>query len=67
MGMSGYIMDLEEEFFDTCADFVKEAEHVSEAMDKAVALGKTEVPFLSIEHIEEGIAEMWNEYWSQYQ
>ena len=66
MGMSGYIMDLEEEFFDTCANFIKEAEDVSEAMEKAVTLGKTEVPFLSVEHIEEGVAEMWNEFWSNY-
>ena len=66
MGMSSYILDIEEKFFDTCAGFVKESEHVSEAMGKAVELGKTEVPFMSVNDIEEGVAEMWNEFWSAY-
>ena len=35
-------------------------------MGKAVELGKTEVPFMSVNDIEEGVAEMWNEFWSAY-
>ena len=66
MGMSDYVIECEEKFFDSCAVFVKESEHVTEAMSKAVALGKTEVPFMDVEDIEEGVAEMWNEYWSTY-
>lgn len=66
MGMSGYIMDIEEKFWDKVTVFIKEAEHPSEAMAKAVALGKTEVPFLSVADIEDGVGEMWNEYWAQY-
>jgi hypothetical protein len=66
MGMSDYVIECEEKFFDSCEVFVKESEHVTEAMSKAVALGKTEVPFMDVEDIEEGIAEMWNEYWAQY-
>ena len=66
MGMSSYIMDIEEQFWDKVAVFIKEAEHPTEAMSKAVALGKTEVPFLGVADIEDGVGEMWNEYWSQY-
>ena len=66
MGMSNYIMDIEDKFWDKVCDKVKEPEHISEAMQFAVELGKTEVPFLDAETIEDGVSEAWNEIWSKY-
>jgi hypothetical protein len=66
MGMSSYIMDIEENFWGIVTEFIKEAEHPSEAMDKATILAKNMVPFLNTEEVEEGVGEMWNDYWAQY-
>ena len=46
MGMSNYILDNEEKFWDKVYDKITESEHISEAMSFAVELGKTEVPHL---------------------
>ena len=66
MGMSSYVMDIEENFWGIVAEFIKQAEHPSEAMDKAVKLAKNMAPFLETADVEEGVGEMWNEYWAQY-
>ncbi len=66
MGMSSYIMDVEESFWDKVYDKITESEHISEAMNFAVELGKTEVPFLDTETIEEHVSYGWDEVWSQY-
>lgn len=66
MGMSSYIMDIEENFWGIVAEFIKQSEHPTEAMDKAVKLAKNMAPFLETEEVEEGVGEMWNEYWAQY-
>jgi hypothetical protein len=66
MGMSNYVLDLEDKFWSKVADKVTESEHFHEAESFAVGLGKTEVPFLDAETIEDGVGEIWNEIWSQY-
>ena len=49
MGMSNYILDLEEQFDAKVEDAVKESEHVSEAMAIADAAGETEkVQFVQV-------------------
>ena len=67
MGMSGYVMDIEEAFWGTVSKIIKECEHVNEAMTRAVDLGKPMVPFMSTSDIEDGVSEMWNDFWSEYQ
>lgn len=66
--MSNYIMDIEEQCWDKVALVIKESEHVSEAMSKACAIFAQErmLGVVSVEDIEEGVGEMWNEYWSAY-
>ena len=59
-------MDVEEAYWDQVADIVKDSEHVSEAMFRAVSLGKPMVPNLKAVEIEDAVSEMWNDYWSQY-
>ncbi len=66
MGMSSYIIDIEEKFWDKVYAKITESEHISEAMNFAVNLGKTEVPFIDAETIEDTVSEGWNEIWSKY-
>ena len=66
MGMSSYILDAEEKFWDKVYNKITESEYISEAMNFAVELGKTEVPNLDAEAIEEVVSEGWDEVWSQY-
>ena len=46
MGMSSWIMDLEDKYWDTVATIVSESETFQEAESSAKSLAKTEVPFL---------------------
>ena len=68
MGMSSYIMDIEEKCWEKVAVVVKESEHVSEAMSKACAIFAQErmLGYISVSDIENGVDEMWNEFWSAY-
>ena len=68
MGMSNYIMDVEEACWDRVPDSIGECEHVSEAKKMAmdIFLAERMLGVVDIESIEEGVDEMWNEYWSKY-
>ena len=66
MGMSNYVLDLEEAFWGKVYNKITESEHISEAMSFAVDLGKTEVPSLDAYAIEEVVSEGWDEVWSIY-
>ena len=66
MGMSSFVLDAEEKFWDKVYDKITESEHISEAMSFAVELRKTEVPNLTTESIEEVVSEGWDEVWSEY-
>ena len=65
MGMSSWIMDLQEEFEDKVADIVKESEHVAEAYASAIKINNENnyVNYSDME-IEELVDEMWSEQWS---
>tara|TARA_B100000614_G_C14481673_1_gene466971 strand:+ start:731 stop:937 length:207 start_codon:yes stop_codon:yes gene_type:complete len=67
MGMSSWIMDLQEEFEEKVADIVKESEHVADAYADAIKLNKEKnyVNYSDME-IEELVDEMWSEQWSNY-
>ena len=68
MGMSGWIMDLQEEFETKVGEIVKESEHVAEAYANAVKLNN-EKHYVNWEdeEIEYLVDEMWSEIWSKYQ
>ena len=68
MGMSNYIMDVEAACWDRVADSIGECEHVSEAKKMAmdIFLAERMLGVVDIESIEEGVDEMWNEFWSKY-
>ena len=63
-----WVMDLEEQFWYKCVYFVKNNDTVADATADAVKYNKDDM-YLSIDEtdIEEGISEMWAEYWSKYQ
>ena len=64
MGMSSYILDLQEQFDEKVELAVKESEHVSEAM--AVAVKHRHLVDMTDEEIEDYVGEAWNEIWSNY-
>jgi len=65
MGMSGYILDLQEQFDEKVELAVKESEHISEAMAEAVK-HRDLVAHMTDEEIEDYVSEAWNEIWSNY-
>ena len=67
MGMSSWIMDLQEEFEDKVADIVKESEHVADAKADAIKINnENNYVNYSDDEIEELVDEMWSEQWSNY-
>ena len=64
MGMSNYILDLQEQFDEKVELAVKESEHVTEAM--AVAVKHRYLVEMTDEEIEDYVGEAWNEIWSNY-
>lgn len=69
MGMSSYILDIEEEFFDKAADIVSESESLEEAIGNVIKFAKDTwaVPHLTESEIEDQTRDFWDEYWSKYQ
>lgn len=65
MGMSGYILDLEEQFDTKVEEAVKQSEHVSEAVAEAMK-HRDLVAHMTDEEIEDYVSEAWNEIWSNY-
>ena len=65
MGMSGYILDLQEQFDEKVELAVKESEHVSEAMAVAVK-HRDLVAHMTDDEVVEYVHEGWNEIWSNY-
>ena len=62
------VMDIEEACWDRVADSIGECEHVGEAKKKAmdIFLAEDMLCVVDIETIEDGVDEMWNEFWSKY-
>ena len=64
MGMSSYILDLEEQFDTKVLEAIKESEHVSEAV--AVAMKHKHLVNMTDAEIEDYVQDGWNEVWSEY-
>jgi len=65
MGMSSYVLDLEDKFLDTVADAVKQSENISEALEVALS-NSSMVPQYSASDIDDLVCEYWNVFWSKY-
>ena len=62
------LMDEEEKVWDMIADVIEESEDISEAQSKAIELFDSHhlLGYVDEDMIEEGVSEMWNEFWSKY-
>ena len=65
MGMSNYILDLEEQFDTRVEEAVKQSEHVDEAVAEAMK-HRDLVAHMTDAEVEEYVYEGWNEIWSNY-
>ena len=65
MGMSSYILDLEEQFDTKVESAIKQSEHVDEAVSEAMK-HRDLVAHLSDDEVTEMVYEGWNEIWSNY-
>ena len=65
MGMSSYILDLEEQFDSKVEDAVKKSEHVDEAVAEAMK-HRGLVVHMTDEEVVEYVHEGWQEFWSNY-
>tara|TARA_B100000131_G_scaffold153590_1_gene148962 strand:- start:1179 stop:1388 length:210 start_codon:yes stop_codon:yes gene_type:complete len=65
MGMSSWILDQEEEFWDKVDEFVLEAESYQEAVGNSIKFAKDKwlVPHLDENQIEDGVYVSWQEAW----
>ena len=66
MGMSNYILDCEENFWDKVVDIIKESDTIVEATTKAMELWKKEVPHLDEDDVFGQVEDYWNDFWSNY-
>ena len=67
MGMSSWIMDLEEQFWDECEDIIKESESVHEAVGNCVKYANDNwFNFVTEYEIEMTVYAMWEEIWGKY-
>ena len=65
MGMSGYILDLEEQFDSKVEEAVKQSECIDEAVAEAMK-HRSLVAHMTDDEVEEYVYEGWNEIWSNY-
>ena len=67
MGMSTFIMDLEDRFqYTDVPKIISECETVEEAIKRADDHRKKEYDFISSNGLAEMVTEQWNEFWSKY-
>ena len=65
MGMSGYILDLQEQFDDKVEEAIKQSEVIEEAVAEAMK-HRDLVSHMSDDEVVEYVYEGWNEIWSNY-
>jgi|TARA_B100001094_G_scaffold163252_1_gene158017 hypothetical protein len=66
MGMSSYILNCEENFWDSVVDIIKESDTIVEATTEAMKLWKKEVPHLDEDDVFGQVEDYWNDFWSNY-
>ena len=65
MGMSSYILDLEEQFDTKVLEAIKESEHVSEAVAEAMK-HRDLVAHMTAYEVADYVHDGWNEVWRDY-
>ena len=67
MGMSSYILDLEDKFqYEEVPNIVKDCDCVEEAINRSEEKRQKEYSFISPNGLDDMVTDQWNEYWSKY-
>ena len=66
MGMSSYILDCEDKFWDDVVEIIKESDTITEATTRAMELWKKDVPFLDEDDVFGQVEDYWNDFLSNY-
>jgi len=67
MGMSSYILDLEDKFIDVdVPEIIKDSDSLQEAQLRAEEKRAINYNFISSTNLNEKVKDMWNEHWSKY-
>ena len=67
MGMSSYVLDLEDKFIDVeVAEIIKDSDTLQEAQLRAEEKRVMNYNFIPSNGLNEKVKEMWDEYWSKY-
>jgi len=67
MGMSSYVLDLEDKFIDVeLAEIIKDSDTLQEAQLRAEDKRVMNYNFIHSNGLNEKVKEMWDEYWSKY-
>ena len=67
MGMSSYVLSIEDRFADEVSKYIGECEEITELQDKLVVNRSFDLlAHMSDEEKTEMMSELWNEYWSQH-
>ena len=66
MGMSSYILDCEDKFWDDVVEIIKESDTITEESTSAMELRKKDVPFLDEDDVFGQVEDYWNDFWSNY-
>ena len=66
MGMSSYILDCEDKFWDDVVEIIKASDTIQEATAKAMELWKKDVQFLDEDDVFGQVEDYWNDFWSNY-
>tara|TARA_B110000977_G_C10856019_1_gene407749 strand:- start:494 stop:721 length:228 start_codon:yes stop_codon:yes gene_type:complete len=57
-----WVMEVEETFWNSVTDIAKTSYTLTEAVSRSVSLGKSMVPYVDIDVIEDTVSEIWKPY-----
>ena len=67
MGMSSYVLSIEDRFADEVSKYIGECEEITELQDKLVVNRSFDLlAHMSDEEKTEMMSELWDEHWSQH-
>ena len=59
-GTKRWIMEIEDTFWDSVQNIIKNSKTSGEAVSRSISLGKSMVPYINSETIEETVQEVWS-------
>ncbi len=59
-GTKRWIMEIEDTFWDSVQNIIKNSKTSGEAVSRSISLGKSMVPYINSETIEDTVQEVWS-------